>query len=166
MSAELEVNKIILGDAYELIKQIPDKSIDLIITDPPYEFNCGSDGSSKLGQRKAKQRNEIVSLDTKKTKQKIMRGAGCFGSKKAKYYSEFNKTDNENEETTERFISNGIENEILEECVRVLKKINIYIWCSKLQLRQILNFFGEKQCSFEVLTWHKSNPIPTCNGLI
>ena len=27
---------IYLGDAYELIKQIPDKSIDLILTDPPY----------------------------------------------------------------------------------------------------------------------------------
>ena len=32
----LELNKIHLGDCYELIKQIPDKSIDLIITDPPY----------------------------------------------------------------------------------------------------------------------------------
>lgn len=30
------LNKIILGDSYELIKEIPDKSIDLIITDPPY----------------------------------------------------------------------------------------------------------------------------------
>lgn len=26
------------GDAYELIKQIPDKSIDLIVTDPPYDL--------------------------------------------------------------------------------------------------------------------------------
>ena len=34
----LETNQIYLGDCYELIKQIPDKSIDLIITDPPYDF--------------------------------------------------------------------------------------------------------------------------------
>ena len=32
----LEINKIHLGDSYELIKQIPDKSIDLVIIDPPY----------------------------------------------------------------------------------------------------------------------------------
>ena len=32
----LEVNTIHLGDSYELIKQIPDKSIDLVIIDPPY----------------------------------------------------------------------------------------------------------------------------------
>ena len=31
----MELNNIYLGDCYELIKQVPDKSIDLIITDPP-----------------------------------------------------------------------------------------------------------------------------------
>ena len=30
------INKIICGDALELVKNIPDNSIDLIITDPPY----------------------------------------------------------------------------------------------------------------------------------
>ena len=30
------LNKITCGDSYSLIKEIPDKSIDLIITDPPY----------------------------------------------------------------------------------------------------------------------------------
>lgn len=34
----MELNKIYLGDAYELIKQIPDNSIDLIITSPPYNL--------------------------------------------------------------------------------------------------------------------------------
>ncbi|MBO7715168.1 MAG: site-specific DNA-methyltransferase [Methanobrevibacter sp.] len=34
----MELNKIYLGDAYELIKQVPDKSVDLIVTDPPYEI--------------------------------------------------------------------------------------------------------------------------------
>lgn len=32
----LELNKIYLGDCLELMKQIPDKSIDLVLTDPPY----------------------------------------------------------------------------------------------------------------------------------
>ena len=32
----MELNKIYHGDAYELIKEIPDKRIDLIYTDIPY----------------------------------------------------------------------------------------------------------------------------------
>lgn len=40
----MELNKIILGDAYELIKTIPDKSIDLILTDPPYQIESLTGG--------------------------------------------------------------------------------------------------------------------------
>lgn len=36
---DFELDKIYLGDAYELIKKIPDKSIDLIVTDPPFNIN-------------------------------------------------------------------------------------------------------------------------------
>lgn len=32
----MNVNKVYLGDCLELIKDIPDKSIDLLLTDPPY----------------------------------------------------------------------------------------------------------------------------------
>ena len=35
----LELNKIICWDCLELMKQIPDKSIDLVLTDPPYLVN-------------------------------------------------------------------------------------------------------------------------------
>ena len=34
----MQVDKIIQGDSYELIKELPDKSIDLIVTDQPYDF--------------------------------------------------------------------------------------------------------------------------------
>jgi len=33
------INKIVCGDCFELIKHIPDKEIDCIITDPPYGLN-------------------------------------------------------------------------------------------------------------------------------
>ena len=39
----MEIDKIICGDCYELIKAIPDKSVDLIITDPPYEIVAGGE---------------------------------------------------------------------------------------------------------------------------
>lgn len=41
----MNTNEIYLGDAYELIKQVPDKSIDLIVTDPPYQIDTLTGGS-------------------------------------------------------------------------------------------------------------------------
>ena len=35
---EENLNTVICGNAYELIKNIPDKSIDLIYVDLPYQF--------------------------------------------------------------------------------------------------------------------------------
>ena len=35
----IELNKIYCGDCLEVMKQIPDKSIDLVLTDPPYNIN-------------------------------------------------------------------------------------------------------------------------------
>ena len=47
----MEINKIHLGDAYELIKQVPDKSVDLLLTDPPYLYDAlGGEGIG--GQKK------------------------------------------------------------------------------------------------------------------
>lgn len=46
----LEINKIHLGDCLELIKDIPDKSIDLVLTDPPYGINIARNG--KVGGEK------------------------------------------------------------------------------------------------------------------
>ena len=40
----MEINKIYLGDAYKLIKEVPDKSVDLIVTDPPYSYDSLSGG--------------------------------------------------------------------------------------------------------------------------
>ena len=35
----LEINKIHQGDCIDLLKDIPDNSVDLIVTDPPYNLN-------------------------------------------------------------------------------------------------------------------------------
>lgn len=37
----LEVNKIYLGDCLDIMKQIPEESIDLFLTDPPYKIIAG-----------------------------------------------------------------------------------------------------------------------------
>lgn len=187
---EIKTNNIYLGDSYELIKSVPDKSVDLVIIDPPYEFIFG-------GKIKEKQKGEIYSLDTDLKKQKLgsgyTSGGGCFGTKKRAYHSELAPTDItkarqeykdyvalhgkddeserlsvianavDNRENTS-FISKGFDNYILDELCRVMKRINIYVWCNKNQLRQLLDYFDDKGCFIDLLTWNKTNPIPTCNN--
>lgn len=63
-----------------------------------------------------------------------------------------------------RELSDGITDDVLREVVRVMKKINIYIWCNKNQFRQYINFFEDLGCVTDILTWHKTNPIPTGNN--
>lgn len=59
----LELNEIHLGDSYELIKQVPDKSIDLIYTDIPYDIRGGK-GGGFMEERIGRIRNqELIGLD-------------------------------------------------------------------------------------------------------
>lgn len=53
------IDKIILGDAYSLIKDIPDNSIDLIITDPPYQINNTNAGKSSITHKLNKYNKEL-----------------------------------------------------------------------------------------------------------
>lgn len=57
----LEINKIHLGDCLELMKDIPDKSIDLVLTDPPYLMNNhgGQDQADKEFSRKLTTKKHI-----------------------------------------------------------------------------------------------------------
>lgn len=122
-----EPNKIYNEDCYEAIKNIPDKSIDLIVTDPPYEWQRGGKmtGLFKKG----------------------------VSSRKFMYDIENSKIDK------------GINWNILDEVVRVLKKINIYIWCNKDQLYKYMEFFvGKLNCYFEIIVWNKTNITPLCGN--
>ena len=58
----METNKIYHGDCLELIKEIPDKSIDLLYTDPPYnqEFSGGGSCGHSYDYRK----EEMVKLSS------------------------------------------------------------------------------------------------------
>ena len=55
----MKMNAIYNGDAYELIKQIQDKSIDLIVTDAPDLFNNLSGKSGIFKDRKGTYVEEI-----------------------------------------------------------------------------------------------------------
>lgn len=104
----------------EGMKQIPDKSIDLVVTDPPYLI-------------------------------KSMKGGGFIRNRQY-------KKDLDND------IIKGFSERILDIIVEKMKKINIYIWCSKEQIAWLLNYFQNKGANIDLLTWHKSNPVPACNN--
>lgn len=123
----MEKNNIYLGNAYELIKEIPNKSVDLIMTDPPYLF------------------------DTKENR------TGIFKTR--------NTTTTHFEEIRDCNLGNGIDLSILDEFVRVMKKINIYIWCNKEQIYDYITYFvKERKCMFEIIVWGKTNPPPFLCG--
>ena len=48
MKFEEMINTIQLGNCYDLIKDIPDKSIDLVIIDPPYELETQGGGKKSI----------------------------------------------------------------------------------------------------------------------
>ena len=149
MKFENMLNTITLGDSYKLIKDIPDNSIDLIIIDPPYEYTTGG-------------------------------GSGCFGTKKRTYHKEYNDiafSKNYKNEGQKRVwedkrksregikhISSGFDLSLLNELERVMKKTNIYIWCSKAQVSKLLNYYESRDRNIDILTWHKTNPLPTMNN--
>ena len=50
----VELNQIILADCMEIMKQIPDKFIDLAITDPPYGIGAGTKIFTREGKQTGK----------------------------------------------------------------------------------------------------------------
>ncbi len=43
------MNELYLGDCFEVLKTIPDKSIDLVLTDPPYGINIAKWDKNPIG---------------------------------------------------------------------------------------------------------------------
>lgn len=144
------MEQLIHGDSYKVLKEIKDKSVDLVIIDPPYQFDIGGDGGA-FGNKKRnyhKEYLELCKLETPFTETEKTRVKANADEHRGQL----------------RQLSAGFTNDILDELVRVMKKINIYIWCSKAQIKQIWNYFDSKGCNLDLLTWHKTNPIPTCNN--
>ncbi len=138
MGEEMEIDYIKCGDCLELMKKLPDKSVDLVVTDPPYLVETS--------------------------------GAGFFGKKSDEYCMNY-KGRKAYTYGGERYVmkeisdmNNGFSEEILDELCRVMKKINIYIWCSQKQLLSLITYFTNKKCNWNLLTWHKTNPIPACGN--
>ena len=109
------------GDCMDMLRAMPDKSVDLVVTDPPYEIET--------------------------------RGAGIYKQADKQYVKELEG------------IKNGFDKKVLDELCRVMKKINVYFFCSQKQIIPLLDYFvKEKKCNYNLISWHKTNPVPACGN--
>lgn len=121
MNWENYIEKINKIDCMDLMKELPDKCIDLVIIDPPYEIVAGGSG-------------------------------GCFGVEKRDYHKGV------------KTLSYGFDNFVLDEIKRIMKLFNAYVFCSKDQVLQILQWSKNNDLNIDILCYHKTNPIPTTNN--
>lgn len=149
----MELNNIYCGDCYELIKQIPDKSIDLIYTDIPYLFANHGAGKSELATRLTNREKYLMGVNDKYENAK-----GTSNSENLRIWKGIVKSS-----LNVISIEDGIDYSIFDEYMRVMKKMNLFIWCSKMQILDILNYFS-KFGTFDILVWCKTNPIPATNN--
>ena len=117
----LELNRIYNCDCVEGMKKMPDKSIDLVVTDPPYLIETS--------------------------------GAGIYKQADKQYVKELND------------IKDGFSTDVLDELCRVMKHINCYFFCSQKQIMPLLDYFVRgKKCNWNLISWHKTNPVPACGN--
>lgn len=79
------------------------------------------------------------------------------------WYSELSKSVTKKRISIKDF-SSGIYYSILQDFKRICKKMNCFIWCSKMQIFDILKFAVENEYNYELLVWCKTNPQPTTNN--
>lgn len=119
----IEVNKIYNDDCINILKQLPDKCIDMVLTDPPYLLHkFGGEATDRpLAKRATKMKQSIL------------------------------------------FMADGFNyEEIFKEFKRICCPLNLYIFCSNLQIATTMSYF-EKDYATTLLVWHKTNAIPLAN---
>lgn len=63
-------------------------------------------------------------------------------------------------------ISDGFDVDIvLNECLRILKKCNMFVFCSNKQVSKIMQWGELRGFYTTVLVWHKNNSAPFANGV-
>ena len=115
----LKINEVYNMDCMDAIKLLEDKSIDLVVMDPPYLLNLTKVKKTSSFNNYA---NELIGL------------------------------------------KDGFDLKALDLLIPKMKKINMYIYCSKRQVKDLIEYFTSKDCNYEILTWHKQNPSPLINN--
>lgn len=118
----IEEIELFNDDYKKVIGDVPDSSVDLIVTDPPYEHVMGGMKSKTFNT------GDIMSRDSYMNK-----SMSQFGHEQVF--------------------------EFLDLVIPKMKKVNMYIFCSKLQLAHYFDYINQhKKLKFDLLVWDKSSP--------
>lgn len=152
---EYELNKIYNEDCYEAIKKIPDNSVDCVYVDVPYLYNIGGAGVNELSKRATKSKMEL-------------QGTGNLFNPNIKMSENLRIAKNQIAKHSELVNANIIQGfdyeKFIKESFRIMKGCNLFVWCSSLQLLDIMNCIKKYTNSPQnILVWCKTNPIPTTN---
>jgi len=131
---ELPINKIITGDCLDIMKTLPDNSVDLILTDPPYNIS-----------------KENNNRDRSKAWNPVMR-------RESKLNFDFGEWDNKSREDFLEFTKRW-----LKECCRILKDGGTIISFFNKEDISFLGW-ESKELGIRtrtILSWHKTNPTPS-----
>lgn len=150
------------GDCLELLRELPDKSVDLVYTDVPYDIE-GNGGGGCFGEKKRDYHSEYYSVSNNKTQKLRDYHSEYIDTMLNPNASRISKTKSSSSSSIAE-IAFGFDDNVLDELVRVMKKIYIYIWCSKKQIPKLFKYFEKYNCFFDIFCWCKTNPIPACNG--
>ena len=136
------LNKITLGDSLQILKELPDKCIDMILTDPPYFENMK------------------INFDTNATQDKEKRIKNNYEKKGIG----LQKRINSNFKNVENINSQVKPNDWWKEAIRVSKKINWIVFLDyRHQLKDYLDLIYEYGFKFYLLSWYKPNATPLNN---
>jgi site-specific DNA-methyltransferase (adenine-specific)/modification methylase len=134
MNIEEVKNKIICGDCIEVMKEIPDNSIDLVIIDPPYNISQDKKQINRYSlDYKGFKRDSSIKLD-------------------------FGEWDKKTDEDFEKFTE-----DYFKELVRVMKNKSWgYICFSKERVGILERLIKKYNCKFRtIFVWAKTNPVPS-----
>lgn len=156
MLGEYKLNEIYNEDCYEAIKKIPDKSVDCIYVDVPYLYKTGGAGTSDIAKRATKNKMELM-------------GVGNLYEKNLKPSENLRIAQNKKKAKQDLLnanLSDGFDYKtFIKETFRIMKKPNMFIWCSPMQILDLMNEINKyTDSTINILTWNKTNPIPTTNN--
>lgn len=125
----MEVNKIYNEDCLLGLAKIPDKSIDLVVTDPPYLHTKGRGINRETGKAYADGHSKFANSDLYSTKGFMMGEMSTFGEEQI--------------------------DKVLTEYVRVCKIPNMYIFCNETQVPYYTIWAEKHNLMFSILVWEK-----------
>lgn len=124
----MEIDKIYNEDCFEGLKKIKDKSIDLVITDPPY-WHKKSPGKPYSQRKQCHTSSTFSNSSLYNAEGYMMSNMSCFDE-------------------------NSI-HALLSECKRVCKIPNIYLFCNETQVPYYTMWAENNGLMFSILIWEK-----------